>query len=110
MTDSKINAEEPRYEETKNGEPFQMRSPSSSPRPVPPSSSMKTEELAGAIAKAFSDEENLQMYLSLCTRYGTEACRRAFIRATETPDDKIKKSRIALFVYLARKYATGKGK
>ncbi len=107
MSDHKETPEEPRYEADEQVETFQMKVPTAGRKPIPSSPSVNTEELAAAIAKGFSDETNLQMYQSLCARYGTDACRRAFIRAIETPDDKIRKSRIGLFVHLARKYATG---
>lgn len=61
--------------------------------------------LAYRIALTFNDTANNQAYLTYCKRYSLEIIQQAFIQARELPEEKVKKSRSALFFYLVKKYA-----
>lgn len=57
------------------------------------------------IAVAFKDEVNLGLYLSYCRKYPPEIIDKAFKVASETPPERIKRSRGAFFTYLVKTYA-----
>ncbi len=65
----------------------------------------KGDLLALDIAKAFHDEVHLPMYRHFCATMDESIIRRAFSRVMQTPEQEIKRSRPALFIYLIRKYA-----
>lgn len=81
-------------------------------RPIPrrKSSSLDSRKdgLANEIANAFNDGKYLSMYRFFCEKYDNEAIRRAFEEAKAVPEEQIKKSRPALFIFLLRKYALPK--
>lgn len=60
--------------------------------------------LAYRIALTFNDTANNQAYLTYCKKYPLEVIQQAFIQARELPEEKVKKSRSALFFYLVKKY------
>lgn len=51
------------------------------------------------------DEDNLDHYIALCEELPAPAIQRAYDHARRVPQEKIKKSRGALFTFLAKKYA-----
>lgn len=61
--------------------------------------------LAYRIALTFNDTTNNQAYIAYCKKYPIEVIQQAFIQARELPEEKVKKSRSALFFYLVKKYA-----
>lgn len=63
------------------------------------------EHLALLIARAFDDEAQLEPYLVYCKKYPTAVIRQAFNAARDFPEEKIKKSRAAIFFYLVKRYA-----
>jgi len=63
------------------------------------------EHLAVMIAETFQDTENLNAYLVYCNKYPLEIIDRAFADARAVPDAQVKKSRAAIFFYLAKRYA-----
>ena len=56
------------------------------------------------IARALNDEANLGLYLNYCKKYPERIVVKAFITVRRTPDEKIKKSRGALFTYLVKQF------
>jgi hypothetical protein len=66
------------------------------------------DKLALEIAKALGEEKKLPLYRMVCENRSEEVVRRAFERTKKTPQQKIKKSRSALFFYLVNKYADEK--
>jgi hypothetical protein len=68
----------------------------------------KSDHMALKIARAFKEENRLPLYRACCENFEEEGIRKAFSEAMAVPDDKIKKSRSALFVYLMKKYAKRK--
>lgn len=61
------------------------------------------ELLAMDLAAALNDQNNLPLYLSYCKRYSEQFLRRILSEVKELPQEKIKKSRGALFNYLVQK-------
>lgn len=69
-----------------------------------PQSINKHEELAHKIAKSLKEEKDIKLYLYIVKHYKESAIRRAFQETMLVPDEKIKKTRSALFFYLLKKY------
>jgi hypothetical protein len=67
--------------------------------------SKSKDDLAKEIAKTFKEEKRFSLYQYIFQGYSEAAIRRAYEEAQKVPDDKIKKSRSALFFYLLYKYA-----
>jgi biotin operon repressor len=61
--------------------------------------------LASDIAEALNDGENISRYMYLAKRYTEASLREVLSRVKQTPSEKIRKSRSALFMYLIRTYA-----
>jgi hypothetical protein len=74
-------------------------------RPVPFVPKTKEDQLALDIARAFNDEKHLPMYRFFCGKYHDSVIRKAFSEAKSYPEEKINKSRPALFIYLIKKHA-----
>lgn len=72
-----------------------------------PKQEIETKEnpLASEIARTFQDEENQGYYAWVCENYPENLVKRAFEQVKMMPNDKIKKSRGALFTYLVKKKA-----
>jgi hypothetical protein len=68
----------------------------------------KSDYLALKIARAFSEEHKLPMYRACCENFEESGILKAFSETMAVPDDKIRKSRPALFVHLMKKYAKRK--
>lgn len=64
-----------------------------------------TQTLAAQIASTFDDEHNIGRYENLIEDTPQIVINRAFRDASAMPEDRIRKSRAALFFYLTRKYA-----
>lgn len=75
-------------------------------RAIPFSPRSRVDSLALEIAVALKDEARLPLYRMYCQRYEETIIRRALATAQEVPDDKIKKSRPALFIFLMKRYAS----
>ena len=65
----------------------------------------RRERLALDLAEALNDHKGLALYLSYSKRYPESLLRRVLGEVKEIPDEKIKKSRGALFNHLIQKYA-----
>ncbi len=65
----------------------------------------KEELLALDIAETVGDERNPAKYLHYAKRYTESLLREVLSQVKQTPEEKIKKSRTALFVYLVNHYA-----
>jgi hypothetical protein len=65
-------------------------------------------QLAEVIAEEFADTENLAIYVRLCRSYPPEVIKRAHHAALSVPSEKVKRSRLALFTFLVKKYAIEK--
>jgi len=65
----------------------------------------REELLALDLAKALKDIKGFRLYLSLSKRYPESLLRRVLGEVKEIPDEKIKKSRGALFNHLIQKHA-----
>lgn len=63
------------------------------------------ELLAIDLAEALNDNKNLPLYLSYCKRYPEQLLRRVLSEVKEMPQERIRKSRGALFNYLVQKSA-----
>ncbi len=74
-------------------------------KPIPFRPKSKPDELALEIASALDDVSHLPMYRYLCEKYGQRRIREVLRRVQAVPEEKIKKSRAALFVYLIRRNA-----
>lgn len=59
--------------------------------------------LAKEFAEGLDDMENLRFYISAALEYPEDHLRKVYQIAKDTPEDKIKKSRGALFAYLVKK-------
>lgn len=62
--------------------------------------------LVKEIVTAFDDKGSQPYYEQLCAKYPEELILRTFKKVQALPDDKIKKSRGALFTYLLKQYAS----
>lgn len=67
--------------------------------------STKRTYVVSMIAEAFKDGARLAMYVRLCKKHGIPLVLRAFAETKATPQESIKKSRLALFRYLLNTYA-----
>ncbi|HTY11516.1 MAG TPA: helix-turn-helix domain-containing protein [Bacteroidota bacterium] len=65
----------------------------------------KEELLALEIAQTLGDPRNPRKYLQYTKRYAESLLREVLSQVKQTPEEKIKKSRVALFVYLVNHYA-----
>ncbi len=65
---------------------------------------LNNESLAREIAESLGDAESLSLYRMYTETVSEELLRRALSEALSVPEEKIKKSRGALFTYLVRKY------
>lgn len=64
------------------------------------------EEILGIdLAIGLNDQKNLPLYLSYAKKYPEHFLRRIMGTVREIPDDKIRKSRGALFSYIVKKNA-----
>lgn len=66
------------------------------------------ELLAMDLAEALNDTKNLRLYFSYCNKYPEQLLRRVLSEVKELPQEKIRKSKGALFNYLVQKYANKK--
>jgi len=76
--------------------------------PVRSDKRTEVDVLAQRIAREFKDGASVLTYRSLVELYEEKDIVRAFDRVKAIPDDKIKKSRAALFIYLVKRYAKPK--
>jgi len=76
--------------------------------PLPFQPKTKADHLALKIAKAFKEENKLPLYRVICENHDEETLKKAFSEGMAVPDEKIRKSRAALFAYLSKKYAKRK--
>jgi hypothetical protein len=60
----------------------------------------KRDYFARMIAQAFNDEAQLRLYEIYCKKYPMRLIQRAFAEAKSFPQERIKKSRAAIFFYL----------
>lgn len=65
----------------------------------------KREWLAYTIADTFSDTDRLSLYLIYCKKYPSHIIQRAYGEARSIPNDRIRKSRAAVFFYLVKRYS-----
>lgn len=77
-----------------------------SERPLPFTPRSRQDELAAEVAAAFKDQRRLVLYRSLCNAYDEQSIRRALATVQAVPEERIRKSRPALFVYLLKHYAS----
>jgi len=76
------------------------------PRTTESDSTNKSDDaLARSIAEEFGDLDNLPTYQMHCRKYPEELIRKAHKHTLSVPSDKVKRSRLALFIYLVKKYA-----
>jgi hypothetical protein len=65
----------------------------------------KREHLAFMIADAFNDLGQIKLYVTYCKKHPLAIIHRAFAEAKAYPEERIKKSRAAIFFYLLKTYA-----
>ena len=65
----------------------------------------KQKHLAYMIAESFNDLGQVRLYINYCKKYPLHIIHRAFSEAKGFPEEKIKKSRAAIFFYLIKTYA-----
>ncbi|MEZ5358866.1 MAG: hypothetical protein R3F48_08535 [Candidatus Zixiibacteriota bacterium] len=64
----------------------------------------KKEQLARKIAKLFKEEDSIKLYEYTVNHYKESAINKALDETMKVPNDRIKKSRSALFFHLLKKY------
>lgn len=64
----------------------------------------KREYLAYMIAETFNDVDQIKLYTNYCKKYPLMLIQRAFAEAKSFPEERIKKSRAAIFFYLIKTY------
>jgi hypothetical protein len=64
----------------------------------------KRKHLAYMMAKSFNDLGQVNLYINYCKKYPLNIIYRAFSEAKNFPQEKIKKSRAAIFFYLIKIY------
>ncbi len=64
----------------------------------------KKEELAHKLAKSFNEKKDIKLYLYVVNHYKETAINKAYEDTMKVPDEKIKKTRSALFFFLMKKY------
>jgi hypothetical protein len=64
----------------------------------------KRDHLAFMIAESFNDLGQVKLYINYCKKYPLNIIYRAFSEARNFPEEKIKKSRAAIFFYLIKTY------
>lgn len=69
-----------------------------------PTLSDKKKVLAREIAIAFKEENKVELYEYIFEKYDISRIQKVYDQVKLVPDDKIKKSRSALFFYLLYKY------
>lgn len=74
------------------------------PKPMEFIPKTKQEALAYEIAENFGDLKHLSLILFYCKKYPESIIHRAFSETKRTPEHRIKKKKVALFIYLLRKY------
>jgi hypothetical protein len=74
-------------------------------RPIPFAPRTEADLLALDIARTFRDEVHLPAYRFFCGKYDLALVRRAFAETQATPQERIRRSRFALFQFLLRKHA-----
>ncbi len=82
---------------TKNQSPKETRPLDYHPR-------TDADRLALQIARGLGEEKRFPEYRIICENRSEEIIRKAYDRAINTPVEKIRKSRSALFFYLVNKY------
>lgn len=65
-------------------------------------------ELARQIADAFRDMGHLAIYQEYCRSFPEKTVRRAFAEARAVPEHRVKRSRLALFIYFTKTHAEEK--
>jgi len=65
----------------------------------------KREHIALTIAETFNDTGQVKLYTNYCKKYPLAVILRAFAEAKSFPQERIKKSRAAIFFYLVKTYA-----
>jgi|GEM_PF-4913481 len=65
----------------------------------------RADTLALEIAREFADEPHLPAYRSICATHDETLVRRAFSHVKAMPENKIKKSRRALFIHIVKQNA-----
>ena len=65
----------------------------------------KEDFLALEIAEDFGDKKLIPLLVFYCRKYPERTVRSVLSETKQTPEDKIKKSKMALFIYLLHKYA-----
>lgn len=73
-------------------------------KPIPFMPKTPKDGLALEIAQSFNDEVRLPLYRQICSVHEYSIIFRAYRLVLRMPENKIKKSRRALLIYLLRKY------
>lgn len=64
----------------------------------------KKEDLASKIAKSCKAEKDMKLFLYMVNHHKESTINKAYEDTMKVPDDKIKKTRSALFFFLVKKY------
>ena len=72
---------------------------------VPFTPKTEGDRLAMEIATTFGDEPSIPKYARLCATYDLDIIKRVFFEVQRIPQEKIRKSKAALLIYLVKKYA-----
>lgn len=67
--------------------------------------SSKEQKLAVELADALNDMESLQAYVGFAEKYAESFLRKMLVKVLSVPEDKIRKTRGALFTYLVKQHA-----
>lgn len=68
----------------------------------------KSDEFAAHIARTFKDEARTATYKAYCRNFPLEVVRQAFDRVKAVPSERVKRSRLALFIYLLKTHEDNK--
>ena len=61
-------------------------------------------QLAYELASALNDKESLPVYIAFIRKYNEEFLKRMLLRVMSIPDNKIRRTRGALFTYLVKEH------
>jgi hypothetical protein len=70
-----------------------------------PKSMDRTNKLALELANALNDMDSLQAYIGFTQKYSEQYLRQVLTKVLSIPENKIRKTRGALFTYLVKQHA-----
>ena len=65
---------------------------------------LKQNKLANELADSMNDRESFQLYFTFCQKYSEEFLRKIQTKVLSIPENKIRKTRGALFTFLVKQH------